>query len=138
MKKITLALGAVLLSALPTGTAFPAPAPRPTPDTHLQLTTSRAVHGIQSTRFAWLDCPAPTLAPQHPDHPHRTSACADLSTAHGDFDHLPGHATAICSNDAAQITVTAHGVHDGRAVHWQHTYDDDCRLTLATGDVFDF
>ncbi|MFB6836943.1 SSI family serine proteinase inhibitor [Streptomyces sp. NPDC056361] len=140
MNKIALALGAVLLAALPTGTAFPtpAPAPQPVPEAHLQLTATRTVHGIESTRFAWLDCPAPHLTPKHPSHPHHTSACTDLAVAHGDLDHLPGHTTAICSNDAAQITVTANGVYDDRAVHWQHTYDDDCHLTLATGQVFDF
>ncbi|MFF5282361.1 SSI family serine proteinase inhibitor [Streptomyces sp. NPDC013171] len=34
-----------------------------------------------------------------------------------DFDRLPGTDRAICSNDSAPITVTAHGTYRGRRVH---------------------
>ncbi|MFJ5831444.1 SMI1/KNR4 family protein [Streptomyces sp. NPDC093089] len=48
------------------------------------------MHGIESIRFAWLDCPAPHLTPKHPSHPHRTSACTDLALADGDlFEDCP-------------------------------------------------
>ncbi|MEU3402219.1 SSI family serine proteinase inhibitor [Streptomyces filamentosus] len=73
-----------------------------------------------------------------PDHPHREAACADITATDGDLDALPGQDTALCSNDAVEVTATAHGSVKGREVHWERTYESDCHLTLATGPVFDF
>ncbi|MFE0654488.1 SSI family serine proteinase inhibitor [Streptomyces sp. NPDC059534] len=133
MKKLVLALGAVLLVASP-AVAATAPVPTPSTGTHIQLTVTRATDGVESTSSVWLDCPSR----RGTGHPHRESACADVSAADGDFDRLPGRTTAICSNDSRTTTVTAHGTHGLREVDWERTFTNDCALTLATGKLFDF
>ncbi|MFF6794352.1 SSI family serine proteinase inhibitor [Streptomyces filamentosus] len=132
--KITTALAGAALAALTlTGTA--AAAPSPAEDARLWLTVTRTTtDGVSTTGNIWLDCPGRP----GPGHPHREAACADVTAAHGDLDALPGQDTAICSDDAVEVTATAHGSVKGRAVHWERTYESDCHLTLATGPVFDF
>ncbi|MGE7384340.1 SSI family serine proteinase inhibitor [Streptomyces sp. NPDC004126] len=134
MKKIALALGAVLATAAPAAALPAAATPPPPADAHVRLTVTRAVGGPGRNASVWLDCPARRA----PHHPNREAACADLAAADGDLDRLPGQETAVCSNDSSQVTVTADGTYAGRAVHWRHVYANDCLLTLATGKVFDF
>ncbi|MFE1558691.1 SSI family serine proteinase inhibitor [Streptomyces sp. NPDC058734] len=133
MKKIVLALGAVLATAAPAAALPAAATPPPVADAHVRLTVTRTV-GPARNASVWLDCPARRA----PHHPNREAACADLAAADGDFDRLPGQETAYCSNDSSLVTVTADGTYAGREVHWRHVYADDCALALATGKVFDF
>lgn len=130
MKKILLALGAVLATAVPA-----AATPPPAAEAQVLLTVTRVTGGPVQNASVRLDCPAARPGPQHPN---RASACADLAAADGDFDRLPGQETALCSNDSSLITVTADGTYGGREVHWRQVYGNDCVLALATGKVFDF
>ncbi|AJF70309.1 SSI family serine proteinase inhibitor [Streptomyces vietnamensis] len=132
MNKIITAVAAVLLATAlaPAATAAPAPVQ----DTRLQLTVERTENGQDTVGVVWLDCPDSG----RPAHPHRAEACADLEAAGGDFDRLPGRDTAVCSNEATPVTVTADGSYHGREVHWTDTYENDCTRQLATGNVFEF
>ncbi|MFB7454148.1 SSI family serine proteinase inhibitor [Streptomyces sp. NPDC056194] len=135
MNKILIAvLGAGLLTSALGPSASAASPADPARDAHIQLTAARTQGETEAVGFIWLNCPG---RPGQ-DHPRTREACTDLHTAHGDFTRLPGQDTAICSNDAGPVTVTAHGTYQGRQVHWEHTFDNDCELTLATGPVFDF
>lgn len=133
--KITTALAGAALAALAlSGTA--AAAPSPSTDGRLWLTVTRTTaEGTSATGNLWLECPG---REGDAGHPHRASACADLATAGGDLDALPGRGTALCSNDAVHVVATGHGRYGSRAVHWEHAYASDCHLTLATGEIFDF
>ncbi|MER8034175.1 SSI family serine proteinase inhibitor [Streptomyces hydrogenans] len=133
--KITTALAGAALAALAlAGTAAAAPAP--STDGTLWLTVTRTTaDGASTTGNLWLECPD---GDGGAGHPHRASACADLAAAHGDLDALPGRQSALCSNDAVHVVATAHGRYGSRAVHWEHAYESDCHLTLATGEIFDF
>ncbi|MEU0404787.1 SSI family serine proteinase inhibitor [Streptomyces sp. NPDC006197] len=138
-KIITALLGAGLLAAslVPAAVAV-APAPPASPadpatrDAHIELTVARTQGETENIRAVSLDCPGMTGK----NHPYTSEACADLHTADGDFDRLPGTDRASCSNDA--VTVTATGTYRGREVHWAHTYENDCERQLATGLVFEF
>ncbi|MFF0561352.1 SSI family serine proteinase inhibitor [Streptomyces sp. NPDC004266] len=135
MKKIiTVVLGAGLLAPVLVPVASAAAPVGPTHDARIELTVARTQGDVEAVGFVWLNCPGRSGQ----DHPRTREACADLRTAHGDFARLPGQATAICSNDGGRVTVTAHGIYQGRQVHWEHAFDNDCELALATGPVFDF
>ncbi|MEU6621884.1 SSI family serine proteinase inhibitor [Streptomyces litmocidini] len=135
MNKIANAvLGAGLLVSALVPAASATASVGPARDAHIQLTVARTQGETEAVGFIWLDCPGQSGQA----HPRTREACADLHTAHGDFTRLPGQDTAICSNDAGPVTVTAHGIYQGRQVHWEHTFDNDCELALATGPVFDF
>ncbi|MFI8769532.1 hypothetical protein ACIGN6_32135 [Streptomyces sp. NPDC053792] len=41
-------------------------------------------------------------------------------------------------DDAAPVTVTAHGTYRSRTVHWEHTYENDYERQLASGLLFEF
>lgn len=133
MKKIT-ALAAAALAALTlTGTA--AAAPSPTEDAHIWLTVTRTTtDGVSHTGNIWIDCPGI----QGTGHPQRESACTDLDYADGDFNRLPGRSEANCWAGITEVVATAHGVYEGREVHWEQTYESECDLILATGKIFDF
>ncbi|MFE5793933.1 SSI family serine proteinase inhibitor [Streptomyces sp. NPDC056503] len=133
--KITTALAGAALAALPLAGTATATTSSPTEAAHVRLTVTRTTtDGLSTTGTIWLDCPGR----EGTGHPHRASACTDVDAADGDFDQLPGRDHALCSNDTVAVTATAQGTAEGRTVHWQQTYESDCHLTLATGDVFAF
>ncbi|GGY71554.1 hypothetical protein GCM10010363_61160 [Streptomyces omiyaensis] len=135
MKKITTTLAGAALAALALAGTATASAPSPTQTAHVWLTVTRTTtDGISTTGNIWLDCPGR----EGTGRPHRASACTDLDAADGDFDRLPGREHALCSNDTIAVTATARGTAAGHTVHWEQTYESDCHLTLATGDLFAF
>ncbi|MFH9958946.1 SSI family serine proteinase inhibitor [Streptomyces roseolus] len=133
MKKITALAAAafITLSLAATATA----APSPTEDTHIWLSVTRTTtDGVSYTGNIWLDCPGTEGA----GHPHRESACTDLDAADGDLDALPGRTEANCWVGISRVVATAHGTYEGRSVHWERTYESECDLILATGQLFAF
>ncbi|MFK3732407.1 SSI family serine proteinase inhibitor [Streptomyces sp. NPDC088090] len=129
------ALAVLALAGTASASASASAESSPTADGYLWLTVTRTTAaGDSVTDTVRLDCPGR----EGDGHPHRTSACADLAAADGDFDALPGRDTALCSDEAVEVVATAHGGYCGRATHWAHTYESDCHLTLATGEIFDF
>ncbi|MFI8769400.1 SSI family serine proteinase inhibitor [Streptomyces sp. NPDC053792] len=134
-KIITTLVGAGLLAASLAPAALAAvPIDPATRDAHITLTVARTEGETERVGIVHLDCPG---TPGQ-GHPYTAKACADLHAAGGDFDRLPGTDRAICSNDAAPVSVTARGTYRGRSVHWEHTYENDCARQLATGLVFQF
>ncbi|MFB7341147.1 SSI family serine proteinase inhibitor [Streptomyces hydrogenans] len=135
MKKITTALAGAALAALTLAGTATAAAPSPTEAGHIWLTVTRTTtDGVSATGNVWLDCPGQAGV----GHPHRESACTDLDYADGDFDALPGRSEANCWAGITRVVATAHGTSEGRPVHWERTYESECDLILATGQVFDF
>lgn len=124
-------LGGVLLAAatlLSTMLAGPASAdPRST--LTLTLDAARGAHDAVHLR----------CDPAGGAHPQPERACAELTAARGDFDHLPGSPETIaCTMEHRPLVATARGEWHGETVRWQRQYPNPCTLLYETGVVFDF
>jgi hypothetical protein len=72
------------------------------------------------------------------DHPNRSSACAEIESAGGDFTKLPGRQTfAACPKIYRPVRARANGLAEGRSVDYDRTFPNRCELGVATGSVFE-
>lgn len=120
--------GALLAVALPFAVSGVASA---SPDITLTLTVTAPKGDTQSVRL--------TCAPAGGSHPDATGACAELFTARGDFDILPGEPEqTMCTMEYLPVTAAAEGRWRGKPVSWEHEFGNACTLHNATGRVFLF
>jgi hypothetical protein len=70
-------------------------------------------------------------------HPTPVLACADLAQAGGN-PGLIKPTEGLCPAVILPVTASATGWWHGRRVAWTETYQNACKLRLATGDVFRF
>ncbi|MFF3438833.1 SSI family serine proteinase inhibitor [Streptosporangium sp. NPDC002721] len=70
-------------------------------------------------------------------HPYGAQACMLLGRARGNpaYIRLPW---AACPRHYDPITVSAHGIWNGRYIRYQRTFSNYCELRAATGAVFSF
>jgi hypothetical protein len=80
-----------------------------------------------------LDCD-----PTGGDHPHGAKACADLKAAGGDITKIKAKAGQMCPHLVLPVRALAHGAYAGTPVNYDHTWNNDCELVRATGEVFTF
>jgi hypothetical protein len=72
------------------------------------------------------------------DHPHGPKACDDLNAAGGDLTKIKAKAGQMCPHLVLQVRVLAFGTYRGTPVNYDHTWNNDCELVRATGEVFTF
>lgn len=115
-----------LLSTVLTGTA--------TADYSASTLTLSVEEARGTLGTARLEC-----RPAGGSHPNPAHACADVATAEGDLDSLPGSPSQIsCTMENRPVVATARGWWHGEPVRWQHQYPNPCTLLSRTGVVFDF
>ncbi|WP_157431544.1 SSI family serine proteinase inhibitor [Actinomadura hibisca] len=119
----------VLAGTIALLTALPAQATVAPPGAELNL---KVTGQSKPDRGAFLACPGGLG-----NHPHGEQACADLATARGDFEALPGDPHG-CTKEYAPVTAVATGAWYGRPVRWSRTYANACVMDAATGPVFRF
>lgn len=100
------------------------------PATSLVLTLT-AQDGVP--RSVSLEC-----EPTGGSHPHAADACAVLKKADGRIDHIRAKPGAMCPHLVAPVQATAVGTYDSTPVNYDHTWNNSCELTRATGELFDF
>ncbi len=102
----------------------------------VQLTATASVDGKERRRARLLRCD-----PVGGDHPHAQAACRDIAVAAGDFARLPGDPVkGVCGAGFElydPVTVSAAGEWDGVIVDYRKTFENQCKLRVATGLVFD-
>lgn len=121
--------GTALAAQNPSSTSLYAPSA-------LTLTVAQGESAASSTpeRAVTLSCaPGPSGT-----HPSAERACGELRTALGDFDALPGHGQGYCTMEYNPVVVTAEGVWEGKRVHYERTFGNDCVKKSEGMSVFDF
>lgn len=125
---VVLAGAALVAGLLPAAAVAADQAPAPT----TRLVLSVKEEG-QKRLVASLRCDPPVG-----DHPNRSAACAEIKSAHGDFDSLPGRQTfAACPKIYLPVRARANGLAEGKSVDWSRTFPNRCELGVATGSVFE-
>ncbi|MCA1188474.1 MULTISPECIES: SSI family serine proteinase inhibitor [unclassified Saccharopolyspora] len=71
-------------------------------------------------------------------HPNAAAACDSLTTAGGDFEQLGQAHTGQCTMELKPVVGTAHGTWQGRPVHFEKEFGNQCVAASAAGAVFDF
>lgn len=127
LRSLSTCVGAALAVALLPAAAM---AEDPKPTTRLVI----AVKEQGSKRIvANLRCHPPTG-----NHPHRADACAQIESAGGDFDSLPGRQNvAACPKVYLPVKARANGLAEGRTVNYVRTFPNRCEMGVATGSVFE-
>lgn len=103
---------------------------------YVQLTavTGTGDREQKRARSLWCD-------PVGGDHPHGEAACRDITFANGDFARLPGDSRkGVCGAGSElydPVTVSATGVWERVTVNYQQTFENQCKLRVRTGLVFD-
>ncbi len=124
----TMAAGAALVvSLLPAGSALAEESPKTT-----KLSLSIKEEG--SNRIvATLHCNPPGGS-----HPNRVDACAEIKSAGGELDKLPGRQTfAACAKIYLPILAKANGLAEGKNVDYRRRFPNRCEMGVATGSVFE-
>jgi hypothetical protein len=70
-------------------------------------------------------------------HPNKEAACAALTQADGDFDHIES-TSRLCTMDYSPVYASATGTWHGRKIGWTATFPNDCAAAAQTGMVFAF
>ncbi|MET9436187.1 subtilase-type protease inhibitor [Streptomyces sp. NPDC006551] len=109
------------------------------PPSALVLTLGKGEAAATATvqRAVTLDC-APVPGGSHPSP---AAACEELTAANGDLGRLtalPGNRP--CTREWDPVTVTGHGVWQGKRVSWSATYANTCemRTRVAESAVLSF
>ncbi|WP_203887970.1 SSI family serine proteinase inhibitor [Planotetraspora kaengkrachanensis] len=84
-------------------------------------------------RYAVLNCPASSAPLRRRDE----EACGVVNRVRGDLTQLKPSQNTFCPMMFSPVTVTAHGIWDGRYVDFRHTFGNACEMHSATGSVFD-
>ena len=71
-------------------------------------------------------------------HPKAAAACEGLITAGGDFEQLGQVHANQCTMELKPVVGTAHGTWQGRPVHFEKEFGNQCVASSAAGAVFDF
>jgi hypothetical protein len=71
-------------------------------------------------------------------HPHAADACAVLSAAGGQIDQVPPKQGEMCPHLVAPVHATATGTYRSTPVSYDHTFNNECEMSRATGAVFAF
>ncbi|GAA4598964.1 hypothetical protein GCM10023194_77810 [Planotetraspora phitsanulokensis] len=100
--------------------------------TRALILTYAAGEAAKPERYAVLSCPA-SFAPLR----ERDEACGVVNRVKGDLTQLKPSQNTFCPMMFSPVTVTAHGIWDGRYVDFKHTFGNACEMHSATGSVFD-
>jgi hypothetical protein len=105
--------------------------PNATAQTSLVLTITPQSAGTPKT--VSLECD-----PTGGSHPRATDACVALQTASGQIDQIQPQQGAMCPHTVAPIRATATGTYAATPMAYEHTWNNSCEMTRATGPLFDF
>jgi len=72
------------------------------------------------------------------DHPHAEQACATLAAADGQIANITPTPGEMCPHLVAPVRATARGHYGATPINYDHTWNNACEMTRATGEVFDF
>ncbi|WP_193241903.1 protease inhibitor [Streptomyces phaeolivaceus] len=135
----TLTLAATAVCGPLTGSAFAAPEPSVTglyAPSALVLTVGHGENPATVTpeRAVTLTC-APKASGTHPAP---FDACAELRDSGGDFDALSGRAGAMCSKQYDPVTVTVHGVWQGKRIAYERVFANECLKDSGASVLYAF
>jgi hypothetical protein len=102
------------------------------PDAQTSLTLTLAPTGGVPTTVV-LEC-----EPAGGSHPHAEDACAALAAANGQIGGIAPKQAEMCPHLVHPVRATATGHYRTTLVDYDHTWNNSCELTRATGAVFDF
>ncbi|MCC9711083.1 protease inhibitor [Streptomyces sp. MNU76] len=71
-------------------------------------------------------------------HPAPVDACAELRYSGGDFDALSANTGAMCTKQYDPVTVTVHGVWQGKRVAYERTFANECLKDSAASVLYSF
>ncbi|HET6633859.1 MAG TPA: subtilase-type protease inhibitor [Streptomyces sp.] len=130
-------MAAVLGFGVPAAAAQAAPAPSAATPSVLTLTVARGEHADSATpqRAVTLTCGDGIAAGTHPAP---RAACDRLRAVHGDVTALQPEERTLCPMVYDPVVVTAVGVWQGRRVHYERTFANQCFARSQSGDVFAF
>ncbi|MFJ4963962.1 Kexstatin-1 precursor [Streptomyces sp. ADI96-02] len=139
----TLTAGALLLGGLATATASAHAAPAKPQSLYapsaLVLTVARGEDPLTATveRAVTLTC-APRA---EGSHPAAAAACKELKAVDGQFNRLmDAPSTKTCTRQWDPVSLTAHGVWQGKRVDFAATYGNPCEMqgSVDNSTVFAF
>lgn len=135
-KAVGVVAAAGALTAVLGAGVLPAQAAGPPRGSTLVLTVADGVTAGPGdpARAVTLVCGADTASGSHP---YAAQACGDLAAVSGDFSALAADSGVMCTMIADPVTVTVHGVWDGRRVEFEKTFGNQC-LRGAHSSVYAF
>lgn len=123
-----------LLAAMAALLLTPAMANATATTSHLTLTIA-SKNRAEAPRTVQLRC-----EPTGGTHPKAAEACESLLAAGGNFDQLgqPQTGAQQCTLVLRPVVASAHGTWQGKPVHFDKEFGNNCVATSKLGSVFDF
>jgi hypothetical protein len=132
-------LAATALFGPLSGTALPATVPSTASLYAPSALVLTVAHGDSAASAAPERATTLTCAPRPSGtHPDAARACAELTSAGGDFDKVTIAEDTVCTHEYDPVTVTAQGVWRGERVTYERTFANECVKSAGSGAVFQF